>query len=170
MSVSCTLESSLVHRAIMIAHFGPFHLSVHLQVCYFVNSGSEANDLALLMARVYTGNKDIVCLRNCYHGISLGTMPACGHSTWRHDVGTSGMLHAMNPDPYRGAFGADSAAYAKDLQDLVRSGSSGRLAGFLAETIQGVGGAVPLADGYLSKAYEVLYSLFVLFVRCLGGS
>lgn len=127
----------------------------HVQVCYFVNSGSEANDLALLMARVYSSNKDIVCLRNCYHGVSLGTMPACGHSTWRHDVGTSGMLHAMNPDPYRGAFGADSEAYAKDLQDLVRAGSSGRLAGFLAETIQGVGGAVPLADGYLPKAYEV---------------
>lgn len=83
-------------------------------------------------------------------------------------MGTSGMLHAMNPDPYRGAFGDDSAAYAKDLQDLVRSGSSGRLAGFLAETIQGVGGSVPLADGYLSKAYEVLphYSLLCVCCTC----
>jgi 4-aminobutyrate aminotransferase-like enzyme len=90
------------------------------QVCYFVNSGSEANDLALLMARLYTGNKDIVALRNAYHGVSLGTMATCGHSTWRHDLGTAGVLHAMNPDGYRGAFGSDADAYAADMEDLIR--------------------------------------------------
>lgn len=84
-----------------------------------MNSGSEANDLALLMARIYTGNRDVVALRNCYHGVSLGTMAACGHSTWRHDLGTAGVLHAMNPDPYRGAFGADARAYVDDLRDLI---------------------------------------------------
>ena len=47
-----------------------------LKVCYFVNSGSEANDLALLMARAYTGNYDIVALRNAYHGGNAGTMGA----------------------------------------------------------------------------------------------
>lgn len=44
------------------------------QVCYFVNSGSEANDLALMMARLYTGHYDVLCLRNCYHGMSPTTM------------------------------------------------------------------------------------------------
>jgi alanine-glyoxylate transaminase / (R)-3-amino-2-methylpropionate-pyruvate transaminase len=92
----------------------------NMQVCYFVNSGSEANDLALLMARVYSGNMDVVALRNAYHGVSLGTMPTCGHNTWRHDIGTAHILHALNPDPYRGPFGQDSTAYARDLEDLVR--------------------------------------------------
>ena len=95
-----------------------------LQVAYFVNSGSEANDLALLMARAYTGHRDVVALRNGYHGVSAGTMPACGHSTWRHDVGAAGVLHAMNPDPYRGAFGGDANAYVDDLRDLVACATS----------------------------------------------
>lgn len=92
------------------------------QVAYFVNSGSEANDLALLMARTHSGHRDVVCLRNAYHGVSLGTMATCGHSSWRHDVGTSGVLHTLNPDPYRGAFGGDAAAYARDVEDLLRCG------------------------------------------------
>ena len=61
----------------------------------------------------------------------------------------------MNPDPYRGAFGADGAKYAADLNDLIWTATSGRVAGIMAETIQGVGGAMPLADGYLPAAYKV---------------
>ena len=47
-----------------------------LKVCYFVNSGSEANDLALLMARAYTGNYDVIALRNAYHGGNASAMGA----------------------------------------------------------------------------------------------
>ena len=65
-----------------------------------------------------------------------------------------GILHAMNPDPYRGAFGPDGSKYASDLSDLIMTATSGRVAGFMAETIQGVGGATPLADGYLPAAYK----------------
>ncbi len=56
------------------------------QVAYFVNSGSEANDLALLMARLYSGNYDMIALRNCYHGVSEGTMGMLGHATWKQPV------------------------------------------------------------------------------------
>jgi alanine-glyoxylate transaminase / (R)-3-amino-2-methylpropionate-pyruvate transaminase len=66
--------------------------------------------------------------------------------------------HALNPDPYRGVFGDDAAAYAADVGDLIRSATSGRVAGFFAETIQGVGGAVALADGYLPAVYKVRFS------------
>ncbi len=66
-----------------------------------------------------------------------------------------GILHAMNPDPYRGAFGADGLKYAADLQDMVLTATSGRVAGFMAETIQGVGGTTALAPGYLPEAYKV---------------
>ena len=66
-----------------------------------------------------------------------------------------GVHHALNPDPYRGVFGSDAAAYAADVADLISSATPGRVAGFFHETIQGVGGAVPLADGYLPLVYEV---------------
>lgn len=65
------------------------------------------------------------------------------------------MKHALNPDPYRGRFGNDGPAYAEDVRDLIQTATSGQVAGFLSETIQGVGGATPLADGYLAEAYKV---------------
>ncbi len=61
-------------------------LAGHVQVAYFVNSGSEANDLAVLMARLHTGNFDLVALRNCYHGLSETTMGMMGNSGWRQPV------------------------------------------------------------------------------------
>jgi alanine-glyoxylate transaminase / (R)-3-amino-2-methylpropionate-pyruvate transaminase len=77
-----------------------------LKVCYFVNSGSEANDLAVLMARAYTGNYDLVALRNAYHGGSPGTMALTSHHTWKFNVPHSfGVQHARMPDLYRGPYG-----------------------------------------------------------------
>lgn len=78
------------------------------QVVYFVNSGSEANDMALMLARAYTGNYDMICLRNGYHGMSMETMGMCGQHTWKQPIPQGfGIRHAMNPDPYRGPFGND---------------------------------------------------------------
>ena len=61
----------------------------------------------------------------------------------------------MNPDAYRGPFGNDGAAYAADMADHIKHATTGHVAGFFHETIQGVGGTVPLADGYLSEVYKV---------------
>ncbi len=66
-----------------------------------------------------------------------------------------GVHHALNPDPYRGAFANDGPAYARDVADLIQSATPGRVAGFISESIQGVGGAVPLAEGYLPAVYQV---------------
>jgi alanine-glyoxylate transaminase/(R)-3-amino-2-methylpropionate-pyruvate transaminase len=137
-----------------------------LKVCYFVNSGSEANDLALLMARAYTGNFDVIALRNCYHGGSMSTMGLTAHSTWKFNVPHSfGVHHAISPDPYRGAWGrTDPAAgknYAADVKSLIDYATSGQVAGFIAESIQGVGGVVVFPDGYLKQTYE--------HVRAAGG-
>ena len=112
---ACLSNNLLKNNRCNIMTFSKF---AHAQVCYFVNSGSEANDLALLMARVYSGNKDVVTLRNGYHGVSLGTMGACGHATWRHDLGTAGFLHAVNPDPYRGRCAALTAHSKMSLLQL----------------------------------------------------
>ncbi len=137
-----------------------------LKVCYFVNSGSEANDLALLMARAYTGNYDVIALRNAYHGGNAVTMGLTAHRTWKFNVPHSfGVHHAIVPDPYRGLWGRDDVdagkKYAADVKNLVDFATSGQIAAFIAESIQGVGGCVVLPDGYLKHVYE--------HVRAAGG-
>ncbi|HEY3862800.1 MAG TPA: aminotransferase class III-fold pyridoxal phosphate-dependent enzyme [Verrucomicrobiae bacterium] len=137
-----------------------------LKVCYFVNSGSEATDLAMLMARACTGNFDLIALRNCYHGGNMSSMGLTAHSNWKFNVPHSfGVHHAIAPDPYRGAWGrTDPAAgknFAADVKSLIDYATSGQVAGFIAESIQGVGGCVVFPDGYLKRAYE--------HVRAAGG-
>lgn len=137
-----------------------------LKVCYFVNSGSEANDLAMLMARAYTGNFDAIALRNCYHGGNMSAMGLTSHSTWKFNVPHSfGVHHAVTPDPFRGVWGrTDPDAgkkYAADVKSLIDYATSGQVAAFIAESIQGVGGVVVFPDGYLRQAYE--------YVRAAGG-
>ena len=137
-----------------------------LKVCYFVNSGSEANDLALLMARLYTGNYDVIALRNAYHGGNSSGMGVTAHSTWKYNVPHSfGVHHAMAPYPYRGVFGYDDPEaglkYAADVKQVIDYTTSGKVAGFIAESIQGVGGFVEFPEGYLKQTYE--------YVRAAGG-
>src|SRR3954467_6132178 len=137
-----------------------------LKVCYFVNSGSEANDLALLMARAYTANYDVLALRNAYHGGNALTMGLTAHRTWKFNVPHSfGVHHAITPDPYRGVWGRDDADagknYAADVKSVIDYTTPGQIAGFIAESIQGVGGCVVFPDGYLKHTYE--------HVRAAGG-
>src|SRR6187549_1019372 len=130
-----------------------------LKVCYFVNSGSEANDLALLMARASTGNFDMIALRNAYHGGNASGMGMTAHSTWKYNVPHSfGVHHAIAPYQYRGVWGRDDAdagrKYAADVKNLLDYATPGQIAGFIAESIQGVGGCIVFPDGYLKHAYE----------------
>ena len=134
-----------------------------LKVCYFVNSGSEANDLALLMARLYTGNYDMIALRNSYHGGNASGMGLTAHSSWKFNVPHSfGVHHAAAPYPYRGAYGHDDPdagrKYADDVKSLIDYATSGKIAGFIAESIQGVGGFVVYPDGYLKHVYEHVHA------------
>ena len=137
-----------------------------LKVCYFVNSGSEANDLALLMARASTGNYDVIALRNAYHGGNASGMALTAHSPWKYNVPHSfGVHHALAPYPYRGPFGYDdpdvAEKYAADVKGLIDYATPGKVAGFIAESIQGVGGVVEFPQGYLQKVYA--------HVRAAGG-
>src|SRR5215207_2017998 len=136
-----------------------------LKVCYFVNSGSEANDLAMLLARAFTGNYDVVALRNAYHGGNASGMALTSHSTWKFNVPHSfGVHHAIAPDPYRGVYAGDPDAgrkYAADVKSVIDFATPGKVAGFVAESIQGVGGPVVFHEGYLASAYE--------HVRAAGG-
>lgn len=128
----------------------------NLKVVYFVNSGTEANELATLMARLCTGNHGMVSLRNAYHGGSAGALALTALNTWKYSIPQGDIHHVINPDPYRGVFGSDAYAYARDVQDFIDYGTSGKIAGFIAETIQGVGGAVELAPGYLRMVYDIV--------------
>ncbi|XP_006650057.2 alanine--glyoxylate aminotransferase 2 homolog 3, mitochondrial-like [Oryza brachyantha] len=125
-----------------------------LKVVFFTNSGTEANELAIMMARLYTGSHDIISLRNSYHGNAAGTMGATAQKNWKFSVVQSGVHHAVNPDPYRGAFGSDADKYVRDVQEIIEFGTTGQVAGFISEAIQGVGGIVELSPGYLPLAYE----------------
>jgi alanine-glyoxylate transaminase/(R)-3-amino-2-methylpropionate-pyruvate transaminase len=137
-----------------------------LKVCYFVNSGSEANDLALLMARLYTGNYDVIALRNAYHGGNASGMSVTANSGWKFNTPHSfGVHHAIAPYPYRGPFDYDDPEagrkYADDVKDLIAYATPGKVAAFIAESIQGVGGFVEFPQGYLKQVYE--------HVRAAGG-
>ncbi len=137
-----------------------------LNVTYFLNTGSEANDMAIMMARAFTGNFDVIALRNAYHGGSPGAMSLTGHSTWKYNVPHNfGVHHAILPDRYRGPFGYDDPnageKYAADVQNLIQHATSGKIAAFICEPIQGVGGTVEMPPGYLSRVYE--------YVRDAGG-
>lgn len=137
-----------------------------LKVCYFVNSGSEANDLALLMARLSTGNYDVIALRNAYHGGNAAGMGVTAHSSWKFNTPHSfGVHHAVAPYPYRGHFGYDDPdagrKYAEDVKQVIDYTTPGKVAAFIAESIQGVGGFVEFPQGYLKHTYE--------HVRAAGG-
>ncbi|XP_005182509.1 alanine--glyoxylate aminotransferase 2, mitochondrial isoform X2 [Musca domestica] len=159
----------------------------NLKAVCFVNSGSEANDLAMLMARLHTGNQDILTLRNCYHGMSPYTMGLTAHSTWRFPLAgvSNGIHHVMNPDPYTGIWGGancrdspiqtdrkcdcsvETGCKATDMyyneleQTFKYSLPRGKVAAMFAESIQGVGGTVQFPKGYIKKAAEL--------VRANGG-
>ncbi|MGH9422292.1 MAG: aspartate aminotransferase family protein, partial [Thermoanaerobaculia bacterium] len=131
-----------------------------LDVTYFVNDGSEANDLAVTMARLYTGNTDVIALRNGYHGGSPSAMGLTSHNTWKFPIpGAVGVHHAIHPDPYRSPFAGTpeqiATKSAEDILGIIRYSTPGKIAAFIAEPIQGVGGATQGARNYLKEAYKI---------------
>jgi alanine-glyoxylate transaminase/(R)-3-amino-2-methylpropionate-pyruvate transaminase len=131
-----------------------------LDVTYFTNSGSEANDLAITMARLYTGNSDVIALRNAYHGGSPSAQGLTSHNTWKFPVGGDGRVHhAINPDPYRSPFTGTpeeiATKSANDIREIIRYSTPGNIAAFICEPIQGVGGATHGARNYLEEAYAI---------------
>ena len=132
-----------------------------LDITYFVNSGSEANELAVNMARAFTGNIDVIALRNAYHGMSSTSMGLTSHHTWKPVIPQGERIHhTMNPDPYRNPFEGTpeeiAAKSAEELRDLLRFSTPGQVAAFIAEPIQGVGGASHGHPSFLSEAYGII--------------
>ncbi|MBL6966097.1 MAG: aminotransferase class III-fold pyridoxal phosphate-dependent enzyme [Anaerolineales bacterium] len=140
-----------------------------LSVCFFVNSGSEANELALRLARAYSGQRDMIVLESAYHGHTTSLIDI---SPYKHagpgGGGAPPWVHTIPiPDTYRGEYKADdpqaAQKYARHVLDVIESlAQSGRApAGFIAETCPSVAGQIFLPMGYLSQVYD--------YVRQAGG-
>ena len=136
-----------------------------LEVCYFVNSASEANELALRLARAYTSQKDMIVLEAAYHG---NTTSLIDISPYKHNgpggQGAPAWVHTVPiPDVFRGAYkandplsGARYAAHVKQaISDLQSHG--GGLAGYVAESLPSVGGQIIFPEGYLSDVYQYVH-------------
>ncbi len=137
----------------------------HDWVAHFVNSGAEAIDLAVLVARAYTRNFDMLTLRNSYHGMHFGAMAASGLALCHQPVPQApGYVHVHNPDQYRGAYGPGIDPYLDDLRRVIDSSTSGVVAGLIVEPIQGYGGVIPMPEGYLRRAAERIHSVGGLLI------
>ncbi|CAJ0963868.1 unnamed protein product, partial [Mesorhabditis belari] len=156
-------------------------LPEHLKVCFFVNSGSEANDLALALARVHTGRFDVLTMRNAYHGMTQTIFGATNLGTWKQPMPSGfGILKAMNADPYAGPWGGKncrdspcqprrdcdctqgqckaSDKYVDQFLETLKFDfpvSSGPAA-YLVESVQGVGGTTQFPKGFLKRAFDAV--------------
>ena len=134
----------------------------HDWVVHFVNSGAEAIDLAVLVARLATGHFEVLTLRDAYHGMHFTAMAATGIGQARQPLPPApGFVNVMAPHPYRGPFGAEAAPYLAELSRAIGSATSGALAAMIVEPTQGYGGIVEMPAGYLAGAAER--------VRAAGG-
>jgi 4-aminobutyrate aminotransferase len=136
---------------------------------FFVGSGTEANEAALLFATTYRGSSEVVALRGSYHGRSFATMGVTGQSMWR-STSRSALDVAYLRNPYRlrcplcrNEPGCNLLC-ADDLRELIETETTGRVAAFIAEPIQGVGGFIEAPSGYFERIKEILDETGILLV------
>ncbi len=137
-----------------------------LKKSFFTTSGTEADETAILLAKLYTGNQEIIVLRHGYAGRSLQAIAITGHSPWRLiPAQVPGIKHAVSPYCYRCPLGLEYPSCgikcAQDVEELIRTSTSGRPAAFMAEPIQGVGGFITPPREY--------FEIAVAIVRKYGG-
>ena len=141
-------------------------LPPELSVCFFVNSGSEANELALRLARAHTNAHDLIVLDHAYHG---NTTTLIDISPYKHDgpggCGAPAWVHkAPLPDLYRGTYRSDdplaagryAEAVSSVIADLQHRGI--HLSAFIAESWPSVAGQIVLPSGYLGRVYAAVRS------------
>ena len=137
-----------------------------LSKTYFTNSGTEADETAVLLARLHTGRTEIIALRHGYSGRSQTAMSLTAHANWRlSPVVDPGVVHAHNAYCYRCAFEQTypecKLLCARDVEELIKTATSGKIAALIAEPIQGVGGFVTPPEDYLRELAAI--------VRAHGG-
>ncbi|OCT97108.1 ethanolamine-phosphate phospho-lyase-like [Xenopus laevis] len=143
-----------------------------LSVCYFVNSGSEANDLALRLARQYTGHQDVITLDHAYHGHVTSLIDISPYKF--HQLGKDAQkeyIHvAPPPDTYRGKYREDhpdpASAYAKEVDYIIKKAHQNKrqIAAFIAESMQSCGGQIIPPAGYFQKVSEFVHKAGGVFI------
>jgi 4-aminobutyrate aminotransferase-like enzyme len=142
-----------------------------LKKSYFTTSGTEANETAILLAKIYTGKQEIIALRHGYSGRSLTAQSLTGHAPWRLvPTQVAGIKHAMSPYCYRCPFGMQhddgACGYkcATDIEELIRTETTGQPAAFIAEPIQGVGGFITPPPDYFKVAVGIVRKYGGVFI------
>ncbi len=138
------------------------------QKVFFVGSGSEANEAALLFATNFRASSEIIALRGSYHGGSFGTMSITGQASWRATSRSAlDVSYAVNPHRSYSPLnrGGDfAAAAAEDVRDVIGTTTTGHVAAFIAEPIQGVGGFIEPPKGYFERVKGILDESGILFI------
>ena len=150
-------NEAIVALAEKIARLTPGEISQS----YFTNSGTEANETAIQLARAHTGNFEIVALRHGYSGRSQLAQSLAGQNTWRQSLPAAiGVVHAINPYCYRCPLGKTypdcGVACANDVEAVIQTSTSGRIAGFIAEPIQGLGGFITPPKEYFKIVFKTV--------------
>ena len=140
-----------------------------LQKCFFTNSGTEANETAVLAAQLHTKCQDVIALRHSYSGRSHLAMSLTAHSTWRlAPTPVAGIHHIPNAYCYRCPFGLTYPSCdlkcAKDIEEAIQTATSGRIAAFLAEPIQGIGGFITPPKEYFKEIVSIVRKYGGLFI------
>src|SRR5713101_7206517 len=140
-----------------------------LQSSFFTNSGTEANEAAILLARMATGSFDVVALRHAYSGGSALAKAVTAQAPWRRSgVISVGVSHAVNPYCYRCPLHLKypdcEVACAGDVENLIQTGTSGNIAAFIAEPIQGVGGFITPPKEYFKIVFKIVKKYGALFI------
>ncbi|MDH3492719.1 MAG: aspartate aminotransferase family protein [Acidobacteriota bacterium] len=140
-----------------------------LKKSFFSNSGTEADDTAVLAAKLATGRSEVIVLRHSYSGRSATALSAIGHSTWKPVASqVAGMVHAPAPYCYRCPFKLEypscDVACADDIEELIKTTTTGEIAAFMAEPILGVGGFIVPPKEYFGKVAEITRNHGGLFI------
>jgi len=143
--------------------------SGNLKKSFFSNSGTEADDTAILAAKLATGNNEVVVLRHSYAGRSATALSSIGHSTWKPTASqVDGFVHAHAPYCYRCPFNATpdncGLACANDVEELIQTTTTGKIAAFMSETILGVGGFIVPPKDYFKRVHEITKNHGGLFI------
>jgi alanine-glyoxylate transaminase/(R)-3-amino-2-methylpropionate-pyruvate transaminase len=158
-------HANMVNLAEKLAQIAPGKL----QKSFFTNSGTEANETAIMLAKVYTDAQEVIALRHGFSGRSALSMTLTGQASWRIG-GTQilGIKHAHNAYCYRCAFNREypdcDLECAYDVEELIRTTTSGRVAAFIAEPIQGVGGFITPPPEYFPIVVDIVRRYGGLFI------
>ena len=140
-----------------------------LEKCYFTASGTEADETAVMMAQLYTGNSELIALRYGYSGRSILVQSLTAHSSWRAlPTQVSSIKHAVSPYCYRCplklTYPDCGVACAEDVDELIKTTTTGEIAGIMIEPIQGVGGFITPPKEYFAIVAEIIREYDGIFI------